>query len=544
MTQAKFTILFTLACLQFFTIPLYAQEGTTILAQSKISKVTVFLSGAQVTREADVLIDKGITNIVFSGISPDINTQSIQLGGTVGVNLLSVVHRINYLDQMDVKPRIKQLNDSIDDLQFLMDQLANKKYVAEQEIDLIISNKSIRGEKGFDVAAFEEMQDIYAKKLLALKDELLKNKIENKHLFDKQQRLSNQLTQLTNPQDLANHEIVASFKSDLSKKLKLELSYFTSSASWYATYDVRCKDILNPIQLIYKANVQQTTGEDWSKVLLKISLANPNLSGLKPELVTNQLGWANEINTFGAGADYNQIEGYVGKKQEGRLSNSLKVKCTSDANSTMSQTALNVEFSVAIPYTINSNGKYISIDAQTFEMPAKYTISAVPKLDKSAFLLAEVSAKEELNQLNGMASIYFDGMYTGESRVVPNENDSMFISLGRDKSILTEHKKLKEKSSKSFLGNKKTEETTYEISVRNTKNIATEITIEDQIPVSTDKEIVVEVNDFGGAVLDELTGKLTWKLMLAAGESKKLVFAYQVKYPKNKRIGSVVNFYK
>jgi uncharacterized protein (TIGR02231 family) len=539
----KFLKIHLVALFCCFLVNIHAQEGSVLYTNSKVTKVTVYLSGAQITREAEVSIEKGITNIVFDGVSPYLNEQSIQLGGTSGINLLSVVHRINYLTENENSPRINELKDSIEIIQFLLDQLTNKKFVSEQELDLIISNKNIKGDKGFDIAAYEEIQELYTKRLPTLKDDLLKNKIEERRLLEKQNKLKNQLAELSNSYSNGKHEIVASIKSETAKKLKLDLSYYTSAASWFPAYDIRCKDINSPIQLIYKAIIQQSSGEDWSKVMLKISMGNPNLSGTKPELQTNSLGWMPVY--------YQNIEGsYSGYKKSNAtapaaMGNSIQVDKDerSEARfknntSTMTQSSLNVEFVIAIPYTINSNGKSTIIDAQTFEMPAIYNLAVVPKLDKSVFLIAEVSAKDEINQLNGMASIYFEGMYTGQSNVTPNENDSMKISLGRDKSILVERKRLKEKSSKSLLGSKKTEESVYEISVKNTKSTPVSITIEDQIPISIDKDIEIEQIDLGGAIYDEITGKLTWKITLVAGETKKINFSFNVKYPKNKKIGN------
>ncbi len=539
----KFLKIHLVALFCCFLVNLHAQEGSVLYTNSKVTKVTVYLSGAQITREAEVSIEKGITNIVFDGVSPYLNEQSIQLGGTSGINLLSVVHRINYLTENENSPRINELKDSIEIIQFLLDQLTNKKFVSEQELDLIISNKNIKGDKGFDIAAYEEIQELYTKRLPALKDDLLKNRIEERRLLEKQNKLKNQLAELSNSYSNGKHEIVASIKSETAKKLKLDLSYYTSAASWFPAYDIRCKDIDSPIQLIYKAIIQQSSGEDWSKVMLKISMGNPNLSGTKPELQTNSLGWMPVY--------YQNIEGsYSGYKKSNAtapaaMGNSIQVDKDerSEARfknntSTMTQSSLNVEFVIAIPYTINSNGKSTIIDAQTFEMPAIYNLAVVPKLDKSVFLIAEVSAKDEINQLNGMASIYFEGMYTGQSNVTPNENDSMKISLGRDKSILVERKRLKEKSSKSLLGSKKTEESVYEIIVKNTKSTPVSITIEDQIPISIDKDIEIEQIDLGGAIYDEVTGKLTWKITLLAGETKKINFSFNVKYPKNKKIGN------
>lgn len=539
----KFLKIHLVALFCCFLVNLHAQEGSVLYTNSKVTKVTVYLSGAQITREAEVSIEKGITNIVFDGVSPYLNEQSIQLGGTSGINLLSVVHRINYLTENENSPRINELKDSIELIQFLLDQLTNKKFVSEQELDLIISNKNIKGDKGFDIAAYEEIQELYTKRLPALKDDLLKNRIEERRLLEKQNKLKNQLAELSNSYSNGKHEIVASIKSETAKKLKLDLSYYTSAASWFPAYDIRCIDINSPIQLIYKAIIQQSSGEDWSKVMLKISMGNPNLSGTKPELQTNSLGWMPVY--------YQNIEGsYSGYKKSNAtapaaMGNSIQVDKDerSEARfknntSTMTQSSLNVEFVIAIPYTINSNGKSTIIDAQTFEMPAIYNLAVVPKLDKSVFLIAEVSAKDEINQLNGMASIYFEGMYTGQSNVTPNENDSMKISLGRDKSILVERKRLKEKSSKSLLGSKKTEESVYEIIVKNTKSTPVSITIEDQIPISIDKDIEIEQIDLGGAIYDEVTGKLTWKITLLAGETKKINFSFNVKYPKNKKIGN------
>jgi hypothetical protein len=47
-----------------------------------------------------------------------------------------------------------------------------------------------------------------------------------------------------------------------------------------STYDIRAKNITEPIQLIYKANVHQDTKEEWKNVKLRFSSSNPNTSGV------------------------------------------------------------------------------------------------------------------------------------------------------------------------------------------------------------------------------------------------------------------------
>jgi N-terminal domain of unknown function (DUF4140) len=76
---------------------------------SKIEKVTVFLQGAQVERTAKQNLSVGKYNIIFGGISPKINKQSIQLKADGKLTVLSVTHQINYLKEQEIQEEIKQL---------------------------------------------------------------------------------------------------------------------------------------------------------------------------------------------------------------------------------------------------------------------------------------------------------------------------------------------------------------------------------------------------------------------------------------------------
>ena len=60
--------------------------------------------------------------------------------------------------------------------------------------------------------------------------------------------------------------------------------------------------------------------------------------------------------------------------------------------------------------------------------------------------------------------------------------------------------------------------------------------MEDQIPVSTIKEIEVNEIEVSGATLYANTGKVKWKMSLEPGEKKSVVLTFSVKYPKNKQI--------
>ena len=83
------------------------------------------------------------------------------------------------------------------------------------------------------------------------------------------------------------------------------------------------------------------------------------------------------------------------------------------------------------------------------------------------------------------------------------------------------------------------ESSAYELSVRNTKQEPIRIVIEDQVPVTQNNQIEVTVADTGGANYNKDTGKLTWTWNLQPNETRKTVFKFEVKYPKDKQVSGL-----
>jgi uncharacterized protein (TIGR02231 family) len=201
----------------------------------------------------------------------------------------------------------------------------------------------------------------------------------------------------------------------------------------------------------------------------------------------------------------------------------------------MNDNELNVTFAIDIPYDVPSNGKEQQVILKEFSVPAFFKYYSAPKLDKESYLLAEVSDWEELNLLPGEANIMFEGTYIGKTYIDPNSTqDTLNFTLGRDKRVVVKREKLKDFSSVKFLGTNKKQIFTYDITVKNNKKEKVDMILKDQFPVSTNKDIEVELLESNGAAINNDLGVLTWKLELAAGESKKFRISYSVKYPKDK----------
>lgn len=203
----------------------------------------------------------------------------------------------------------------------------------------------------------------------------------------------------------------------------------------------------------------------------------------------------------------------------------------------VSDNELNVTFDIDLPYDVPTNGKEQTATLKEYSIEALYKYYSVPKLDKDAYLLAEVSDWEKLNLMPGDANIIFEGTYVGKSFIDPNStSDTLNLTLGRDKRVVVKRDKLIDYSSVKFLGSNKLQRLTYELTVKNNKKDPVKLMLKDQYPLSTSREIEVELVDQGSASVNADLGVLTWRLELQPGESKKVRFAYTVKYPKDKAL--------
>ena len=127
-------------------------------------------------------------------------------------------------------------------------------------------------------------------------------------------------------------------------------------------------------------------------------------------------------------------------------------------------------------------------------------------------------------------------MSASRSSTSSRPQDTLNISLGRDKGVVVERVKRKGFSEKPVIGGKRTVTIGWDITVRNTKGTAIDLELRDQYPVSTQSEVEVKLEDAGGAVVEKDKAMLTWSLQLAPKESRKLGFTYSVKHPKEQPV--------
>ncbi|MGB6268709.1 MAG: DUF4139 domain-containing protein, partial [Olleya sp.] len=205
--------------------------------------------------------------------------------------------------------------------------------------------------------------------------------------------------------------------------------------------------------------------------------------------------------------------------------------------SSVSENQLTVDFDILTKRSIASDGKENLVALQAFNLKTDYIYHTVPKLDRGAFLLAKITDWSQYNLVAGQANIFFEGAFVGTSHINPEVTaKELFISMGRDNSIVVERIPVKEYTSSKFIGSNKKETFGYEIVIKNKKSTPIKIEILDQIPVSQNKEVQVTLDDKGKAKYTENIGKLLWTLDLKPRETVIETFRYSVKYPKDESV--------
>jgi len=511
--------------------------------ESKITEVTVFLNNAQVTREVKTRIEAGKTNLIVSGLTAELDQQSIQVAGKGNFIILGIAHQQNYLSEFNLPKPLRILRDSLEWVRKQISLEQSQKEILNKEEQMLLSNQKIGGtEQNVTAAELKAMTDFYRARLTDIITLRMKHDEKIQKLNEQMIKIQQQINDKNELYGRNTSEIIITVSAEAASSADFIVNYVVANAGWYPVYDLRAINTKSPVQLSYKANVFQRTGEEWKNVKLKLSTANPNLGGLKPELATWYLDFDYPVvydkrKNATMGAVHRSAP--VAEEKMEDVAASAPAETTADFVTTI-QTSLNTEFDIALPYTVSSSNKPTLVDIRNHELKADYLYSVAPKLDVDAFLLARITGWEEYSLLPGEANVFFEGTFVAKTFIDPgNIKDTLSLSLGRDKRIVVKREKVKDFTSRKAIGGSQRDSYAWEISVRNTKAEAVKIIVEDQIPISQNSQIEVTTSDTGGAKYNRITGKLMWEIMLQPSETKKLIFKYEIKYPKDKIVSGL-----
>ncbi len=167
-------------------------------------------------------------------------------------------------------------------------------------------------------------------------------------------------------------------------------------------------------------------------------------------------------------------------------------------------------------------------------LPVQFSYSCVPKFSPEVYLTAKTKDSTDYPLISGRTNVFLDNSFVASSSistVFPGEEFETY--LGTDQAIKAERKLVKQFTESTGLLSKKTK-TTYDflITVENNKKVSADIDVKDQIPVSKDEKIVVELlaPDPTEAKPDE-QGIIDWHLSLKPQEKKELRLKFSIGHP-------------
>jgi uncharacterized protein (TIGR02231 family) len=543
--------IFQIIVIAFFCKSLLAQnKKDENVVNANLQEVTIYRQYAKELRTAKALIPQGESELILRGVASNVIPQSIQIGIKGNVTLLSSQYRNNFLANPNrpsrlktVEDSLKLLQDKVDDININISVLNDEENIYKNNNKLGSQHESLKPEQVILIA------NNYSKRVLEIRKEL---KVLAKQKFPMEEQIAKLQNQLNNWQSENGknvQEIVLQLYAKTAIEAEFKASYIITGAGWTPIYDLRVAEMNKPISLTYKANVYQTSGNDWKNINLNVSTGNPALSQERPILTPKYVDFGSvygygkrklQYNALGQSNLYQQKEN---AKSEILSENDSQFRNGAQASNyevEVDENILNVEFKIDAKYNIPSDGLAHVVILNENTLNGTFNHHSVPSLDQSAFLIAKITDWGSLNLIPGQANLFLEENYIGQTSLNPSvANDTMILSLGRDNGINVKRIKLNDKESKKNLGTQTKETFTYEMSFKNNKNASVEIEVLDNIPISKNEKIIVELEDKSNAEFSPELGKLLWKVKLGAGQSKKIKWKYSIKYPSGTYITDV-----
>lgn len=531
--------------------------GTLAQAQevdTRIQHVKVYLNRAELTQEGSMSLTPGEYTLVFPGLSRHLVDNSLQVSSNSGL-IQTVTTRLNYLYNRPKTPRMKQMEDSLNLLVRRQTLLTDEETVLKDEQNALLENDNIKGEEGLSLAKLRSMALLYRTRLAELQtqlSEVARRKADNQEVIN---RLNRELNATMEERKQPVKEVVVQYKAVENGSIRFRLRYLCEQAGWSARYDLRSEGIGFPLKFELKAEVTNNTGVDWLQIPLSLSTANPTTSAVAPDPGTWQV-YVYRPQTYATGnamtkpsaaprmkvaeeaeMSADDSEGY------GAAGGGDMPEPTSELASAFTQTMetdLSVEYDIRLKYDIPADGRTHTVSVTDHNLSASYRYYAVPKLDPGAYLQAEVTDWQGLDLLPGPANVFLGNSFVGKAYIAPGTTqDTLRLGLGQDDQVVVTRETDRSYTQRKTVGSSITESRQYKIQLRNNKTTSIPLVVEDQMPLSGHNKVEIENGQTSDAQLNDKTGRLTWKMDLAPGERKELIFGFTVKYPKDMRLGGL-----
>ena len=518
---------------------------------SAIDTVTVYPDGATVTRVIALDLASGDSTLVARDFPLSLDPSSIRVEGEAGAKLT--------IGTIDARPpraappvnlpeldkRIEALKDQRADLQGAIDSAAARRKFAQHFAE---ASPAGLGDKG-EARPIAEWRAAFT----AVAEEIATADTAIRDAARKQREIDRQIAQLEAERSAkppSKLEVRIDVASAAATKATLRVTYAVRNARWLPLYDARldtgAKDRKPQLELVRRAEVTQSTGEDWSNVTLGVSTVRIGRGGSAPELgsLVAQYPQVPKPMALGAASEAARPAPMTRQAQSpamAKVVDAVERERADEQQAVAEIGDFQATFKIPGRVSLGAAEGAKSLKIASVTMPADLAVRAAPVMDPTAFLEASFKQTDDTTLLPGKVAIYRDGVFVGRGKLSASAKDDIVrLGFGADDKVKIERAVLKrnEGSAGLIVTTSKTDERSFKTTIRNGHDFPIRVAIEDQLPVSENEDIAVEMlpstTPPTASNIRDKRGVLEWSFEAKPGEVKDINFAWRVRWPKDK----------
>ena len=533
--------------------------GTNVeIMATKIESVTLYRDRAQVVRSTTKEFPAGRYSLVFDNIPAAIDEHSLQVnrqGHAIlhDVRLKKVFVKANSNARLDtLNKQLQDVKDKTREADDRLVQLKSEKTVITQIVAKATSPQEKNTQSNLDTTKWVKLADFHRERGIKLDKEIRQTEQQKRVHDEEQEKLTRQIVFLNTDQGKEKNQVEVAVEVTQTGKITLDLSYIVSGSSWTPLYDLRVNSDKKLIDLTYNAVIRQNTAEDWDNVKIKLSTAQPQLGGEVPTQTPQYLTLYDptDVSVVGGGfkskdrIDQSRGKAEFGNQQLNAKSEPVVIAKKLPLNAPVEVSKVEDQLSSAVfiiheKNTIKSDNTPHKVQIMQQQMPVSLRYTSVPKLSPYAYLKAGVVNKTAYPLLAGTTNVFLDNNFVASAAIdtiAPNE--MFWTHLGVDDGIKVKYKfinKFEEKSGVFTKSQKYTYE--FQINVTNTKKHPIDLWVSDQLPISRDKEITIELLSAKDHI-EKITEHqfVLWKFNPKADEKISIPLKYSITFPVEKKL--------
>jgi uncharacterized protein (TIGR02231 family) len=542
--------LVTTSLVVFASFAAMQARAANVEATSAVDAVTVYPDGASITRAIMAELPGGDNTLVIKDFPLALDPLSLRVEGeadakiTIGAIDTRPPRAAPPVNLPELDKRIEALKDERADLQGAIAAATARRGFAVRFAD---ASPAGIGDKG-EARPIADWRAAFA----AVAEEVATADSAIRDAERKQRDIDRQIARLESDRAIKppnKLEVRIDLAAAAAAKATLRVTYAVRGARWTPLYDARldtgAKDRKPALELVRRAEVTQTTGEDWSNVALSVSTVRSARGGNAPELNSLIVQYPPPpAAPMPAGAAVPS----TALRSLRTAAPALKALDSSTERADEQQAVADVSgfqvvFRIPGRVSVGASEGAKSLRISTATIAPDLTIRSVPVIDPTAFLEASFTQREEAPLLPGRVAIYRDGVFVGRVQMAAaSKEENVRLGFGADDKVKVERTVVKrnEGSAGLIVTTSKTDERSFKTVVRNGHDFPIRIAIEDQLPVSENEEIQVEMLPAAtpptATNLRDKRGVLEWAFEAKPGELKDIALAWRVRWPKDKSI--------